>query len=125
MLKSILLIGTGGFIGSVARYFVSKLNLTINLFSIPVGTLLVNITGSLLIGFLAGLSERTTLINSGTRLFLMVGICGGFTTFSSFTLENLTLLHNGQTLQVLIYIAASVFLGLLAVFGGYLLSNLI
>ncbi|HVN56692.1 MAG TPA: fluoride efflux transporter CrcB [Bacteroidales bacterium] len=125
MIRNILLIGTGGFIGSVARYFVSRLNLTMSLFSIPAGTLLVNITGSFIIGFLAGLSDRSTVLSTEARLFLMVGICGGFTTFSSFTLENLTLIHNGQLLQVVIYSSLSFLLGMLAVFAGYVLSNVI
>jgi len=119
MIKTILLIGSGGFIGSVARYFVSKLNLSVNLFSIPVGTLVVNVSGSLLIGFLMGLSERSSILTTEGRLFLMVGLCGGFTTFSSFTMENLQLIHNGQFLPVILYTAASVVLGFLAVYLGY------
>lgn len=125
MIKTILLIGSGGFLGSVARYFISKLNLSMSLYSIPVGTLLVNITGSLLIGILMGISERSTVLTTESRLFLMVGLCGGFTTFSSFTMENLTLMHNGQFLPVLIYTGASLLLGFLAVFFGYAVTNLI
>jgi len=124
MIKTVLLIGSGGFIGSVARYYVSKLNLSPHFFSIPVGTLVVNITGSLLIGLLMGISEKSTLISAEARLFLMVGLCGGFTTFSSFTMENLTLVHNGQLLQVLIYTSLSITLGLLAVYIGYAVTNL-
>ena len=125
MLKNILLIGSGGFIGSVARYFISRLNLSISFFSIPVGTLLVNVSGSLLIGLLMGLAERTTIVSTEARLFLMVGLCGGFTTFSSFTMENLTLLHNGQILQILIYTSLSVILGFFGVWIGYALTNLL
>ncbi len=124
MFRTLLLIGTGGFIGTIARYFVSKLNLTISFFSIPAGTFLVNVLGSLLIGFLMGLSERSVIISTDIRLFLMVGICGGFTTFSSFTMESLTLMHNGQVLQVLVYSAGSVLFGFLAVYAGYVISNL-
>ena len=125
MIKNILIIGTGGFIGSVARYFVSMLNLHINFFSIPVGTLLVNITGSFIIGLLTGISEKSDLLSLEWRLFLMVGLCGGFTTFSSFTNENLMLLHNGLFLSILLYTGLSIFLGFIAVFFGYALTSLL
>jgi CrcB protein len=125
MIKNILIIGTGGFIGSVARYFVSMLNLNINFFSIPVGTLIVNITGSFIIGLLTGISEKSDLLSLEWRLFLMVGLCGGFTTFSSFTNENLMLLHNGLFLSILLYTGLSIFLGFIAVFFGYALTNLL
>jgi CrcB protein len=125
MLKNILIIGSGGFIGSVARYYISRLNLSVSFFSIPVGTLLVNVSGSLLIGLLMGLAERTTILTTEARLFLMVGLCGGFTTFSSFTMENLTLMHNGQFLQILVYTSLSVIIGFLAVWVGYALTNLL
>jgi CrcB protein len=123
MLKNILLVGFGGFIGSIARYFVSRLNLQFDILSIPVGTLLVNITGSLLIGILTGISEKTMILNIEWRLFLMVGICGGFTTFSTFTNENLVLLHNGEYLSVLLYTALSILLGFAAVIAGYSITN--
>lgn len=125
MLKNILLIGSGGFIGSIARYFLSRLNLSTSFFSIPIGTLLVNILGSLVIGLLMGISERSTILTTEARLFLMVGLCGGFTTFSSFTMENLSLLHNGQVLQILVYTSLSVILGFFAVWIGYALTNLL
>ena len=124
-MKQILLVGIGGFIGSVARYFVSKLNLSWHFLSIPMGTLTVNIIGSFIIGFIVGISAKSEIITPGLRLFLMVGICGGFTTFSSFTLENLTLMQNGQFLSVLIYTGLSIFFGFLAVYLGYLTSNLL
>ena len=125
MVKNILLIGFGGFIGSVFRYFVSKLNLSIDLWSIPVGTLLVNIIGSFLIGFLTGIADKSALLTVEWRMFLMVGLCGGFTTFSTFTNENLTLLHSGQIASVLLYTGLSITLGLTAVFLGYITSNIL
>ncbi|OJV34982.1 MAG: hypothetical protein BGO29_09810 [Bacteroidales bacterium 36-12] len=125
MIKDILIVGMGGFIGSVGRYFVSKLNIYWDFFSIPTGTLLVNIIGSFIIGFLTGLSDKTTILSLEMRLFLMVGFVGGFTTFSSFTNENLTLIHNGQLLTMLLYTGLSVFLGFIAVCLGYALSNLL
>jgi fluoride exporter len=125
MLKQILIIGMGGFIGSVARYYVSKINLLIDFFSIPMGTLLVNVSGSFVLGFLTGIAVKSPLLTLEWRLFLMVGICGGFTTFSTFTNENLALLHNGQFLTIFLYTGLSIVLGFLAVFLGYLTSNLL
>jgi len=125
MLKNILLVGFGGFAGSVARYFVSKLNLSIEFYSIPVGTLTVNILGSFIIGFLVGIAEKSMLMSHDLRLLLMVGFCGGFTTFSSFANENLMLMHNGQFLTVLLYAGVSIFFGFLAVYMGFVTSNVL
>lgn len=125
MLKNILIIGTGGFAGSVARYLVSQLNLSVSFLSIPVGTLLVNIIGSFAIGFLTGIAEKSMILTPEWRLFLMVGLCGGFTTFSAFANENLMLMHNGQFISVLLYTGLSIFLGFLAVYLGYILTNLL
>ena len=125
MIKNLLLIGSGGFIGSIARYLVSQLNLTVSFHSIPVGTLIVNVAGSFLIGFLTGIAEKSMIMNPEWRLFLMAGLCGGFTTFSTFTWENLMLMHSGQALTVLLYTGLSIFLGFLAVYLGYVLTNLL
>jgi CrcB protein len=125
MLKNLLIIGSGGFIGSVARYLVSQLNLTVSFHSIPVGTLLVNITGCLVIGFLTGIAEKSLILTPEWRLFLMVGLCGGFTTFSAFANENLMLIHNGQMMAVLLYTGLSIFLGFVAVYLGYILTKLL
>jgi len=125
MLKNLLIIGSGGFIGSIARYLVSQLNLSISFHSIPVGTLLVNIIGCFLIGFLTGVADKSMILTTEWRLFLMVGLCGGFTTFSAFANENLMLMHNGQMLAVLLYTALSILLGFLAVYFGYIITNLL
>ncbi len=125
MIKNLLIIGTGGFIGSIARYLVSHLNLSVSLHSIPVGTLIVNVAGSFLIGFLTGIAEKSMILTPEWRLFLMVGLCGGFTTFSAFANENLMLIHNGQILAVLLYTGLSIFLGFLAVYLGYVTTNLL
>ena len=124
MLKQLLLIGAGGFIGSVARFLVSRLNTRVDWLSIPIGTLTVNVIGSLLIGFLIGISDRSPILTVEWRMFLMVGLCGGFTTFSSFTGENLVLMKNGQILPLLLYTALSVFLGFVAVYLGYISTKL-
>ena len=124
-MKHLLLVGLGGFIGSVARFLVSKLNLSWHFFSIPMGTLTVNVLGSFIIGILVGISVKSDLISTDLRLFLMVGFCGGFTTFSSFSSENLMLLQNGQVVTMLIYTALSILLGFLAVYLGYIFTNLL
>lgn len=124
MIKNILLIGMGGFVGSIARYFVSKLNLYINFLNLPLGTLTVNIVGSFAIGYLTGISDKSELLTPELRMLLMVGLCGGFTTFSTFSSENLTLMHNGQYLTVFIYSALSILLSFLAVYFGYVISKL-
>jgi CrcB protein len=124
MLKQLLLIGTGGFIGSVARFLLSRLNTRIDWLSIPIGTLTVNVLGSLLIGFLIGISEKSPVLTVEWRMFLMVGLCGGFTTFSSFSGENLVLMKNGQILPLLLYTGLSIFLGFIAVYLGYISTKL-
>lgn len=124
MLKQLLLIGLGGFVGSVARFLVSRLNTRVDWFSIPIGTLTVNVVGSLLIGFLIGISERSPVLTVEWRMFLMVGLCGGFTTFSSFSGENLMLMRNGQFLPLLLYTGLSILLGFTAVYLGYISTKL-
>ena len=122
-MKQLLLVGFGGFFGSIARYWMSKLNLTWDFHSIPMGTLAVNIIGSFLIGFMLGTFMNSNLLHTNLKLFLVVGFCGGFTTFSSFTNENFLLLQNGQYLTALIYIGGSIIIGILAVFAGFLIAN--
>ena len=125
MFKQLLLIGLGGFVGSVARFLVSKLNTRVDWFSIPIGTLTVNVVGSLLIGFLIGISEKSPVLTVEWRMFLMVGLCGGFTTFSSFSGENLMLMRNGQFLPLFLYTGLSILLGFTAVYLGYISTKLL
>jgi len=124
-MKHLLLVGLGGFIGSAARFLVSKLNLSWHFFSIPMGTLTVNVLGSFIIGIMVGISVKSDLISTDLRVFLMAGFCGGFTTFSSFSSENLMLMQNGQVFTVLIYTSLSILLGFLAVYLGYIFTNLL
>lgn len=118
MFKLILLVGAGGFIGSVARFLGSRYITENHLSSFPFGTMTVNIVGCFLIGIFFGMSERGNLMSEEWRIFLTVGFCGGFTTFSSFASENLTLLRDGAFVYFLLYTGLSVFLGLSATFIG-------
>lgn len=124
MVKQLLLVGFGGFAGSIARFLVSRLNLTWNFHSIPMGTLTVNILGSLIIGFISGLIIHSSTSTENLKLLLITGFCGGFTTFSAFTFENLQLIQEGYHGTALIYIGTSLILGILAVLGGLWLSKI-
>ena len=112
----------GGGFGSVLRYAISKY---LNNFEsiIPFGTFFVNIVGSLLIGIFIGLTYKTNAISQNQTLFLAVGFCGGFTTFSTFSLENSIFIKNGDYLNFAIYTFASLFVGILATFLGLFIAK--
>ena len=125
MIRNMLFVALGGAIGSVARYLVSKMVNESFSSCFPLATMLVNIAGCVLIGIFLSLSERFSL-GEGSRLLLTVGLCGGFTTFSTFMNENLLLLRVGSIGQLALYAGGSVALGLLGVFAGrYLCSSII
>ncbi len=117
-MKIILLVGTGGFVGSISRYLVSQLMQKVFETTFPLGTLVVNIVGSFLIGVIYALSERSEILSAEWRVFLAVGFCGGFTTFSSFAYENFAMVNIQQFLFSALYIGLSLILGLLAVYLG-------
>ena len=121
----IVLVGIGGFIGAVLRYLISDwVNEIFQTLSVPYGTLTVNITGCLLIGILAGLSENRNLLGPETRALLVVGVVGGFTTFSTFGNETVELLKDGKSIAAFSNVALHVCLGLVAVWVGYSAAEL-
>ena len=124
MLKTLLVIGSGSFLGGIARYLTARLVQNSFASAFPYGTMVVNLLGCLLIGLVIGMAERTNLINDEWRLFLTVGFCGGFTTFSTFANENMTLLRDGNFFYFAVYTGLSVFLGLAAVFFGNALTKI-
>lgn len=124
MSRILLLVGAGGLIGSVARYLTASYFTKAFPSSFPYGTFVVNIVGCLIIGIIYGLSERFNWLTPEWRLFLVTGICGGFTTFSSFAYENIKLIQEGQFLVFAGYSIASFALGLLAVFFGLTLTKI-
>jgi len=115
MMKAFLLAGLGGAIGSMLRF---GANFIIRTGFLPYPTLMVNILGSFLIGLFAAMGSQQPL---GTHMntFLITGLCGGFTTFSAFSLENLHYLNDGKYLQAILYITTSFLLSLVATWLGY------
>jgi CrcB protein len=125
MLK-ILLVGTGGFIGSIFRYLVSDLVHRIMQGAwFPYGTLTVNVVGCFLIGLLSGLAETRQIFNPEARLLIFIGFLGGFTTFSTFGSETFSFVREGQFLASFSNIIFHLILGVGAVLLGNILSRLI
>lgn len=119
---NIAIVGSGGFLGASLRYILSLY--TQSRFpesSFPYGTLVVNLLGCLIIGLLAGLFELKSWGHTEVRLFLFVGILGGFTTFSTFSHETFLLWENGKMLLSLLNMGVQIFAGLLLVWLGYVL----
>lgn len=118
-LYRLLLVGAGGFLGSVLRYVVGGyVQQASGSVQFPYGTLAVNVLGCLVIGALSALAENRGVFTAEARLFVFVGILGGFTTFSTFSNETMNFLREGDTLRAVVNMAAQLFLGLGAVWLG-------
>lgn len=124
MSRIFLLIGIGGFIGSIARYATASWLTKLIPSVFPYGTFAANIIGCLVIGIVYGLSERFTWLTPEWRFFLATGLCGGYTTFSSFAYENINLLQDSDYFTFAAYSISSFAIGLLAVFGGITLTKI-
>lgn len=120
MIQSILMVGVGGFFGSIFRFLISHFINISNQSSFPFGTLTVNIVGSFIIGIIIASALQGDL-NKSMRLLLATGFCGGFTTFSSFSYEFFSLLQHEQTGYAFLYAAASFVLGIFFVWMGFML----
>ncbi|HRP90584.1 MAG TPA: fluoride efflux transporter CrcB [Edaphocola sp.] len=118
MLKSIILVGLGGALGSISRFLLSEYIFLYKKNLLPLATFTINIMGSFLIGLMLAYLLKTSG-NQSLKLFLTVGFCGGFTTFSTFALENLKLIQSGQYGLALVYILLSVVLSVLFVAIGF------
>ncbi|HWQ58446.1 MAG TPA: fluoride efflux transporter CrcB [Clostridia bacterium] len=115
-----LYVGLGGFVGAVCRYLVGLIPIKIES-GFPLQTFAINVVGAFAVGVVAGLASRQGGLSHNAVLFLKVGVCGGFTTFSAFSLETVTLIRNGAYGVALAYALLSVILGVAAAFGALML----
>lgn len=123
-MKNALAVGPGGFFGCIARYLAGVS--VVRLFdapAFPYATLIVNVVGCFLIGLLGGLADNTRLISPVMQLFLVVGLLGGFTTYSAFGHQTLTLAHEGRMVLAVLNVSAHITLGLGAVWLGELVAK--
>ena len=121
-LTNCIFVAFGGMIGSVSRYLLGLVPIKPSS-GFPVITFIINIAGAFAIGLIAGALQKNSTLNPQLVLLLKVGVCGGFTTFSTFSLESLTLMQNGHVVTAALYIGASVLFGILAVLCGELLMR--
>ncbi|MBY0432682.1 MAG: fluoride efflux transporter CrcB [Cyclobacteriaceae bacterium] len=122
-MKPFLLIFLGGGIGSVARFALGRWVNVFHSSSLPLGTLTVNVVACLLLGFIIGLADHRQVLSASARIFWTVGFCGGFSTFSTFSHDNLDLLQQGFTFSLFLNIALSLLLCLGASYLGLWLGK--
>ena len=119
----VLLVGIGGFIGSIARYLVGGWFAARFGSAFPYGTFAINVTGSFIIGFFLAFAQERIWVSPYWRLFFAVGFVGGYTTFSTFEYESISLLQNGEILLGATYMLGSMVIGAIAAIGGIALGS--
>ena len=122
-LRSMLMVAMGGAVGSAMRYLISKIMQDWLPDVFPFGTFAVNLLGCLVIGILYGLVEQNMLGNNNLKLLLITGLCGGFTTFSTFSHEGLSLVQQGHLSYAVLYVGGSACLGIMMVLIGIKLAG--
>ncbi len=123
MLRNAIIVGIGGFAGSAARYLLAG---TVSRYcntDFPLGTIIVNLAGCFFIGIILGVFEKGGVVSSDMRLFLTVGFCGGFTTFSSFTSDTVNLANDSDMVNLGLYLGLSVIAGIYMTIAGRSLVN--
>ena len=121
-MKILLIVGTGSFAGGILRYLTGILLQRMTQSVYPYGTLTANIIGCFLIGIFFGIAEKGNILTPEWRIFLTTGLCGGFTTFSTFSLDALHLMNDRGIITALAYIGISIFIGILFTFSGILIT---
>ncbi len=122
-MKTLALIFIGGGLGSVTRYGLGKWITSMHTSAFPYGTLSVNVLACLLLGWLIGIADHKQILSDSSRLFWTVGFCGGFSTFSTFSAETISLIQSGLQLSGGLYILASLVLCLVATCAGLYMGN--
>src|SRR5258706_5530683 len=125
MYRSLLLVAIGSCIGGVSRFLCQQFVQKHFPSSIPLGTLSVNIIGCFIIGVIYGLANKNDILSPELRMFIATGFCGGYTTFSSFAYENISLIQEGEFYYMGLYILLSLVIGFAAVYAGILFTKLI
>ncbi len=120
---TLLLIAAGGALGSVARYLFSSFVLRATASLFPVGTFAVNVAGCAVFGLIVGAAQQRFVLSPEARAFLLIGILGGFTTFSSFAYESFALMRDGQFLAAAFNIVGQVTAGVVGLWAGYVIAN--
>lgn len=123
MLQLMLLAGLGGFLGTCTRFLTNRFFLNLSLTNLPIATFTINIIGCSLFGLITGILNHNNIMSPRINAFLLVGFCGGFTTFSSFGSESLNLINSGQIFTSIAYIGISVILGLIGVALGLAITR--
>lgn len=122
-IKQLFYVFVGGGLGSMVRFSLGKYVNAFHNHAFPFGTFAVNILACFALGFIVGLADHKQMLSSASRLFWAIGFCGGFSTFSTFSQETLTLFQSGQNTTMLSYILLSVLLCVSATFGGLVLAE--
>jgi CrcB protein len=122
-MKELIYVFIGGGLGSLVRFLLGKWVNAFHNSTFPFGTFTINIIACFVLGFIIGLADHKQLLSPATHLFWAVGFCGGFSTFSAFTSESLSLIQQGQNSTMLLYVLLSVIVCLTATFGGLFIAE--
>lgn len=118
-MRSLIIIGVGGMLGSIARYMTGQFITRFYSTPLPIGTLFVNMLGAFLIGIVIGMGERFRWFDEPWHFFLAIGFCGSFTTYSTFAYENYALLKEGHFFPFIFYVTVSLIAGIILAWMGY------